>query len=665
MTFLQYSPLQKPREFRLISIRPGATTDPLSLELSHSILNETDTPVFVALSYVWGSPNNMSTAQVLVQTETGTTATSHVSVGQNLATALQHLRLASAARTVWADAICINQEDLAERSRQVLLMGDIYRLASGVVAFLGPEADGSRDALDLIEKTGRMVEVNFRSGQVLPSDMCHVGEELGWAEMQRPLPFTCQQFEAISHLLGREWFERLWIRQEIGLAGPRGMIQCGHRSISWNLFCRAVFVIRRKPVVPTLMRRGELMRFQSRLQLADNVALQAMGGYGLLSLRKQAGHAKCSDPRDRLYGLLSQLPERDRAGIVPDYTKSVSDIYTETTRDQIRRHRRLDIITECELDECASAVAIPSWVPDWSTPTDAADIHDVTPEVFHLGPSFTYIDNTVIYATGVYICRVACVIPFDKQKMYGGSDADTTRYLRTLLLALAQNRYVLSASPDRRKHFWETCCRTLWLNNFAERWVPPVLHEPRYHKCLSIIKMLVSPDNSLGELHDVSDASLYLQRCRDACTSRSLFLTEDGHLGAAAESVCVGDEVAALFGCFTPMVLRPDLQDTGRHRVVSTCYLDGEMRGELLLGDLPRGLHGVLNGKGSTQLRGAAYMDIETVVIYQDDPRDEPFLTGLQERGFLREPSLAELEPAGAWDLLSRAEFPVKTFRLI
>lgn len=116
------------------------------------------------------------------------------------------------------------------------------------------------------------------------------------------------------------------------------MIQYGHRSISWTLFCRAVFVIRRKPVVLALIRRGKLIRFQSRLQLANNVALQAMGGYGLLSLWKQAGHAKCSDPQDRLYGLLSQLSKRNHASIVPNYTKSVSNIYSEIIRDQIWRH---------------------------------------------------------------------------------------------------------------------------------------------------------------------------------------------------------------------------------------------------------------------------------------------------------------------------------------
>lgn len=121
----------------------------------------------------------MSTAQVLVHTKIRTTATSHVLISQNLTIMLQHLCLASTTRMVWANTICINQEDLAERSQQMLLMGDIYCLTSSVIAFLGPEADGSRDALDLIKKTGHMVNVNFQSGQVLPSNMCHDSEELG------------------------------------------------------------------------------------------------------------------------------------------------------------------------------------------------------------------------------------------------------------------------------------------------------------------------------------------------------------------------------------------------------------------------------------------------------------------------------------------------------
>lgn len=38
---------------------------------------------------------------------------------------------------LWADGICINQGNIAERNHQVTLMGDIYGRASKVLAHLG------------------------------------------------------------------------------------------------------------------------------------------------------------------------------------------------------------------------------------------------------------------------------------------------------------------------------------------------------------------------------------------------------------------------------------------------------------------------------------------------------------------------------------------------
>lgn len=43
----------------------------------------------------------------------------------------------------------------------MLLIGDIYHLTAGVITFFGLEADHSRDALELLEKAGSMVEVDF------------------------------------------------------------------------------------------------------------------------------------------------------------------------------------------------------------------------------------------------------------------------------------------------------------------------------------------------------------------------------------------------------------------------------------------------------------------------------------------------------------------------
>jgi hypothetical protein len=49
-----------------------------------------------------------------------------------LGEALRYLRKEDEARILWVDAVCINQQDLGERSAQVNKMGGIYRNAAQV-----------------------------------------------------------------------------------------------------------------------------------------------------------------------------------------------------------------------------------------------------------------------------------------------------------------------------------------------------------------------------------------------------------------------------------------------------------------------------------------------------------------------------------------------------
>lgn len=54
------------------------------------------------------------------------------------------------------DVVCINQTDLDERSQQVNLMGDVYRSASHVLAWLGESDEDASMAIDFLtylEKT--------------------------------------------------------------------------------------------------------------------------------------------------------------------------------------------------------------------------------------------------------------------------------------------------------------------------------------------------------------------------------------------------------------------------------------------------------------------------------------------------------------------------------
>jgi hypothetical protein len=87
---------------------------------------------YSALSYVWGDAT--VTKEIVVNGQ-------NLKVTTNLESALRHLRKLDRALVLWADAICINQNDTAERNSHVLLMGKIYKSAAKVTIWLG---DGER-----------------------------------------------------------------------------------------------------------------------------------------------------------------------------------------------------------------------------------------------------------------------------------------------------------------------------------------------------------------------------------------------------------------------------------------------------------------------------------------------------------------------------------------
>jgi len=67
------------------------------------------------------------------------------------------LRLESEPRVLWADAVCINQQDDNEKSKQVQLMLDIFASASKVLAWTGEASYDSDDAMDLISTFWRFL----------------------------------------------------------------------------------------------------------------------------------------------------------------------------------------------------------------------------------------------------------------------------------------------------------------------------------------------------------------------------------------------------------------------------------------------------------------------------------------------------------------------------
>lgn len=102
-------------------------TDPIRGTLLEVDLDTS--PVYSALSYVWGSDSTKR--EVII-------GDNIFSVTENCYTALWHLRRLLGQYTIWIDAICINQEDEAEKLAQISLMDMIYKQAEQVYAWLGP-----------------------------------------------------------------------------------------------------------------------------------------------------------------------------------------------------------------------------------------------------------------------------------------------------------------------------------------------------------------------------------------------------------------------------------------------------------------------------------------------------------------------------------------------
>ncbi|KAI1131377.1 HET domain protein [Nemania abortiva] len=146
---------------------------------------------YEALSYVWGSTKKTR----IIYTETGCLA-----ITENLHAALLHLRDRTVPRTLWADGICINQDDDEERSCQIKLMAMIYVKATRVIVWLEEAPPCSYrefttpgdEALEVIraaaESRSSNVEINKTSE------------------------------DAVLKLLQRSWFRRIWVLQEISAA---------------------------------------------------------------------------------------------------------------------------------------------------------------------------------------------------------------------------------------------------------------------------------------------------------------------------------------------------------------------------------------------------------------------------------------------------------------
>lgn len=275
---------------RLLRLRHDSTPDSIECELTSSSLDcGTD---YTAVSYVWGDAS-AGVRSVLLNGRP-------IPVGHNLWTLLLHLTKEQHKGYLWIDALCIQQTNVAEKNHQVAIMGQIYAGAKEILVWLPMESRKSY--------TDRILS------------------RVGLMDKQ----------ESFLRLLSRnEYWTRALILQEFVLASLV-TFGLGPRVISEEtLYDQLLFDD------VTLSRRLEnsamisIVRLRHRMKHRDGKVLTLFD-----MLNDEYRPMLCSDPRDRMYSILSLLDpgKRDRYPIQPDYTKPVTESLFELTKIYCVQH---------------------------------------------------------------------------------------------------------------------------------------------------------------------------------------------------------------------------------------------------------------------------------------------------------------------------------------
>jgi hypothetical protein len=344
-------------------------------------------PPYTALSYAWGSGERPDVITVsgmavkvtrnlysILQTICQTDATGHAdSLGLLIGNLTdQHM---------WIDAVCIDQGNGDEKSKQVRMMADIFGKASKTLMWLGEAYDESNVALDWLIGISKMAKSDF--------DALSDSEKLDRL-------FDVEAWNALCKLLQRPYFRRRWIIEEAALSQDPWIV-CGKKVLEWEAF--EVGFDRCGGVLYNLA-------YKNGLEVPSTDA-EALTGIWILRYRLQQGLdtplfemlsrcRRCNTVkrRDRVFALLGICQKAEAQSNKVGYEDKIEDIFTRQMLSHVKIWKDLNILCVCneetrisrpkeryqqpnglfvnpddpEWATVATLPKLPTWVPNWTSP---------------------------------------------------------------------------------------------------------------------------------------------------------------------------------------------------------------------------------------------------------------------------------------------------------
>jgi hypothetical protein len=215
-----HHPLE-PGQTRILCLHPGERGTPLHGHLEILQLdNVSSAEPYSAISYAWISrdlPENIQLPHGI-----------HLAITASLHGVLQRFRHPNGERRIWADAVCVSQTDINEKSAQILRIKDVFAHAQEILIWLGESA--ALDSL-LFMQLHRIRAFRGRFGEGADLNEVIVANRSECYCCREPVPAHTRHDNqsvpyrsgpltsaALQDLLSRPWFTRLWVAQEVTTA---------------------------------------------------------------------------------------------------------------------------------------------------------------------------------------------------------------------------------------------------------------------------------------------------------------------------------------------------------------------------------------------------------------------------------------------------------------
>jgi len=608
-------------KIRLLTILPGTGGDKISARLQvFSLQQVANNAAYEALSYCWGE-EDASVGILLGNICEAKEQASTFHVRPSLHSALCAFRYHDRPRTLWVDAICINQADGSEKRTQIPLMRQIFDGATRTLVWLGGSTPDSEAAIRLVCALAAAWEKcngNIPAISKLKSD-----------DMPRHgLPtYPSKDYDSFLSLLALPWFERAWVVQEI-IVSKSAWVYWGSERVDWKDLVTAVFFTVR--VEMPFITHPAVNRL---IVIADEDYFYRNGKCRLLSVLLRHRSCQATLPLDKVYAFMCLTEGNSHIPI--DYNQNLATAYTSIAKQIIQHEKSLDILSLPATPFTSKIMNLPSWVPDWTIVPADKSRRGFSVEGISLA-------NTEERGSRISKPFSAAESPSDRLTIHRLPEQDLAHALVVeghrldiIPAAICDIPYCgCSDYPSKhRKRYdrytkgsqeavnaileWERYIGLTEKRSSAASWPSPTLKYLTGEDLLdafleTILVGNISPTEDKSKLREeylawsaeqrharrmtamCSRASIWgmmesyklyrdvpeslLQRMQ-AVMFRTFAKTEGGYMGLVSGDVQAGDEIWLLKGCKVPVVLRACGGGEER-RVVGDAYVHGVMYGE-------------------------------------------------------------------------------------